>query len=121
MSLTTLPLLVLEEIASKLDFSSLVNLATSTKDLVHLQPKEQQVFGEDFSIHQEYSDGHFCPKTYFDVEVITRGLGVEGPGLGQPEGAGVAAAGEEQPGAGGQSRGVLRPRPAHHAEEGGAD
>ena len=74
MSLTTLPLLVLYEIASKLDFSSLVNLATSTTDLAHLQPKEQQVSGEDFSIHEEYSDGHFCPKTYFDVEVVTRGL-----------------------------------------------
>ena len=74
MSLTTLPCLVLDEIASKLDFTSLVNLATSSTDLAHLQPKEQQVSGEDFSFHQEYSDGHFCPKTYFDVEVVTRGL-----------------------------------------------
>ena len=74
MSLTTLPCLVLDEIASKLDFTSLVNLATSSTDLAHLQPKEQQVSGEDFSIHQDFSDGHFCPKTYFDVEVVTRGL-----------------------------------------------
>ena len=50
MSLTTLPLLPLEKIASYLDFSSLVSLAASTSSLAHLQPKEQLVKGEDFSV-----------------------------------------------------------------------
>ena len=70
MSLTTLPILPLEEIASYLDFSSLVNLATCTSSLAHLQPKEQIVKGEDFSVAERKHE----PETYFDVEVKTRGL-----------------------------------------------
>ena len=70
MSLTTLPILPLEEIASYLDFSSLVSLATSTSSLAHLQPKEQIVKGEDFSV----AERKLVPETYFDVEVKNRGL-----------------------------------------------
>ena len=29
--------------------------------------------GQDFSVSGP-NDGHFCPETYFDVEVLTRGL-----------------------------------------------
>ena len=54
MNLTTLPLLPLEKIASYLDFSSLVSLAASTSSLAHLQPKEQLVKGEDFSLCEVY-------------------------------------------------------------------
>ena len=49
-SLTSLPLLPLDKIASYLDFSSLVSLAASASSLVHLQPKEQLVKGQDFSM-----------------------------------------------------------------------
>ena len=41
--------------------------------MAHLQPKEQEVEGQDFSLSGPY-DGDFCPDTYFDVEVLTRGL-----------------------------------------------
>ena len=50
MSLTTLPMLPLEEIASYLNFSSLVSLAACTSSLAHLTPKEQVVKGDDFSV-----------------------------------------------------------------------
>ena len=50
-----------------------VNLANSNSRLAHLQPKEQHVVGQDFSVSGPH-DGHFCPETYFDVEVLTRGL-----------------------------------------------
>ena len=49
MSLTSLPMLPLEKIASYLNFSSLVSLAATTSSLAHMQPKEQLVIGEDFS------------------------------------------------------------------------
>ena len=89
MSLTTLPLLPLEKIASYLDFSSLVSLAASTSSLAHLQPTEQLVKGEDFSVtgfdpHGRPRSPHgrhygpepkpHEPEPYFDVEVKTRGL-----------------------------------------------
>ena len=90
MSLTTLSILPLERIASYLDFSSLVSLAASTPVLVHLQPKEQLVKGEDFSVAGFDPDGIWDhdtsgqvygpqpkppePEPYFDVEVKTRGL-----------------------------------------------
>ena len=73
MSLASLPLLPLEAIASNLDFSSLVSLANTNSSFAHLQPKEQHVVGQDFSANGP-NDGHFCPETYFDVEVLTRGL-----------------------------------------------
>ena len=72
--------------------------------------------GQDFSVSGP-NDGHFCPETYFDVEVLTRGLvavkmvwewrdQVESlffpfvnflnfSGLWQPKGSVVAPAGEE--------------------------
>ena len=77
MSLTTLPILPLEEIASYLDFSSLVSLAASTSVLAHLQPMEQLVKGEDFSvagISQRSEKRNHDPEHYLDVEVKTRGL-----------------------------------------------
>ena len=72
----------MERIASYLDFSSLVSLATSTPSLAHLQPKEQLVKGEDFSVSgfQLFQYGrprakrNNDPEHYFDVEVKTRGL-----------------------------------------------
>ena len=77
MSLTTLPTLPLEKIASHLDFSSLVSLATSTSSLAHLQPKEQLIKVEDFSvagIGWRSEERNHDPEHYFDVEVKTRGL-----------------------------------------------
>ena len=104
MSLTTLPLLPLEKIASYLDFSSLVSLAASTSALAHLQPTEQLVKGQDFSLlcsnmsmgmavryirlngktpchapadseYAEYGTKESPAEDhYFDVEVKTRGL-----------------------------------------------
>ena len=102
MSLTTLPLLPLEKVASYLDFSSLVSLAASTSSLAFLQPTEQLVKGEDFSLlcsnismemavmyirlkgktpsnAPEYKGKYGTKKSpahdhYFDVEVKTRGL-----------------------------------------------
>ena len=71
MNLTTLPLSPLEAIASNLDFSSLVSLAKTNTNLAFLQPKEQHVVGQDFSVSGPY-DGP--DQTYFDVEVLTRGL-----------------------------------------------
>ena len=50
-----------------------VSLASTNTSLAHLQPKEQHVVGQDFSVSGP-NDGHFCPETYFDVEVLTRGL-----------------------------------------------
>ena len=50
-----------------------VSLANTNTSLAHLQPKEQHVVGEDFSVSGP-NDGNFCPETYFDVEVLTRGL-----------------------------------------------
>ena len=69
MSLTTLPILPLEIVVSYLDFSSLVSLANSTASLANLQPKEQHVIGEDFSIR-----GRAAVNPYLDVKVETRGL-----------------------------------------------
>ena len=69
MSLTTLPILPLEIVVSYLDFSSLVSLANSTSSLAYLQPKEQHVIGEDFSIR-----GRAAVNPYLDVKVETRGL-----------------------------------------------
>merc|ERR1711971_1407014 len=77
MSLTTLPILPLEVIASYLDFSSLVSLSSSTSSLAHLQPKQQIVKGENFSlagIGWRSGKRKHDPEHYFDVEVKTRGL-----------------------------------------------
>ena len=81
MSLTTLPMLPLEKIASYLNFSSLVSLAATTSSLAYLQPKEQLVIGEDFSVaglcsrswHRD-SDTNTVTDPNFDVEVETQGL-----------------------------------------------
>ena len=77
MSLTTLPILPLEIVVSYLDFSSLVSLANSTASLAYLQPKEQHVIGEDFSIIYKYDfsiRGRAAVNPYLDVKVETRGL-----------------------------------------------
>ena len=85
MSLTTLSILPLERIASYLNFSSLVNLAATTSSLAHLQPKEQLVIGEEFSVpglcsrswrSDSDSDTESATVTdpNFDVEVKTQGL-----------------------------------------------
>ena len=79
MSLTTLPILPLEKIASYLDFSSLVSLSASTSFLAHLQPKQQIVKGENFSVagfhpFRNSAKQDRNPETYFDMEVKTRGL-----------------------------------------------
>ena len=85
MVITILPLKV---IASYLDFSSLVSLSASTSSLAHLQPKQQIVKGENFSVagfNPTYSPKRISqkgisrqrshhPEHYFDVEVKTRGL-----------------------------------------------
>ena len=73
MSLSTLPLLPLEAVASHLDFSSLVSLANTNTAFAHLQPTEQFLTGQDFSLSGP-RDGDFCPETYFEVEVVSRGL-----------------------------------------------
>ena len=36
-------------------------------------PKEQNVVGKDFD-KRGPRDGHFCPETYMDVPILTRGL-----------------------------------------------
>ena len=77
MSLMTLPILPLELIVSYLDFSSLLSLANSHPSFAHLQPKEQLVIGEDFSVaritFQSRWEEH-NPKHYLDVKIETRGL-----------------------------------------------
>ena len=73
MSLSTLPLLPLEAVASHLDFSSLVSLANTNTAFAHLQPTEQFLTAQDFSLSGP-RDGDFCPETYFEVEVVSRGL-----------------------------------------------
>ena len=73
MSLSSLPLLPLEAVASHLDFSSLVSLANTNTAFAHLQPTEQFLTGQDFSLSGP-RDGDFCPETYFEVEVVSRGL-----------------------------------------------
>ena len=72
-SLTSLPDLPLEQIASYLSFTDLVELAASSPALTHLQPKLQEVTGEDFSRFGPH-DGDFCPGTYMDVAILTRGI-----------------------------------------------
>ena len=74
MSLTTLPILPLEIVVSYLDFSSLVSLANSTASLAYLQPKEQHVIREDYSIAERAASNPSNPSNYFDVKVETRGL-----------------------------------------------
>ena len=87
MSLTTLPILPLEEIVSYLDYFSLVSLAASTSAFAHLYPKKQLVKGEDFSVAGISPRGRYVrvgmegsekrkhePQPYFDVEVKTQGL-----------------------------------------------
>jgi len=74
MSLTTLPILPLEIVVSYLDFSSLVSLANSTASLAYLQPKEQHVIREDYSIEGRAASNPSNPSNYFDVKVETRGL-----------------------------------------------
>ena len=73
MSLSSLPLLPLEAVVSHLDFSSLVSLANTNTAFAHLQPTEQFLTGQDFSLSGP-RDGDFCPETYFEVEVVSRGL-----------------------------------------------
>ena len=73
MSLSSLPLLPLEAVASHLDFSSLVSLANTNTAFAYLQPTEQFLTGQDFSLSGP-RDGDFCPETYFEVEVVSRGL-----------------------------------------------
>ena len=74
----TLPILPLKVIVSYLDFSSLVSLSASTSSLAHLQPKQQIVKGENFSVagfNPMYSQKrNHDPEHFFDVEVETRGL-----------------------------------------------
>ena len=72
--LTSLPDLPLEHIASYLSFPDLVELAASSPALTHLQPRLQEVTGEDFSLSAGPRDSHFCPGTYLDVAILTRGL-----------------------------------------------
>ena len=79
MGLTSLPFLPLEKITTYLDFSSLVSLAASTSSLAHLQPKEQIVKGENFSVAgfnpwRNSANQNRGPEPYFDMEVKTRGL-----------------------------------------------
>ena len=88
MSLTSLPILPLEEIVSYLDYFSLVSLAASASSLAHLHPKKQLVKGEDFSVvginprsrrgvrvGAELSEKReHDPEPYFDVEVKNQGL-----------------------------------------------
>ena len=50
-----------------------VNLASTHPNLGFLMPKEQIVTGEDFTEYGPH-DGHFCPETYMDVPILTRGL-----------------------------------------------
>ena len=97
--LETLPVLPLEEIASHLGFEdqvsnvklelfsetppranrmnydlrAQVSLASTHPNLLFLMPKEQNVVGVDFTKSGPY-DGHFCPETYMDVPILTRGL-----------------------------------------------
>ena len=70
--------LLLKVILSYLDFSSLVSLSASTSSLAHLQPKQQIVKGENFSVagfNPMYSQKrNHDPEHFFDVEVETRGL-----------------------------------------------
>ena len=78
-NLHTLPALPLEEIASSLGFEDQVNLAASHPNLGFLAPREQIVQGEDFHESGPFPwegpwDGDFCPETYMDVPVLTRGL-----------------------------------------------
>ena len=76
MIIMILPLL--KVIVSYLDFSSLVSLSASTSSLAHLQPKQQIVKGENFSVagfNPAYSEKrNHTPEHYFNVEVKTRGL-----------------------------------------------
>ena len=77
MSLTSLPLLPLEKIASYLNFSSLVSLAASTSSLAHLTPKEQVVKGDDFSV----SGRSYCLRRCCQIAEPSGnqgGLGMEG-------------------------------------------
>jgi len=71
--LTSLPRLPLEHIASHLQFEDLVQLASSSQALAHLQPRVQEVTEKEFSIHGPYY-GDFVPEPYVDVAVITQGL-----------------------------------------------
>ena len=50
-----------------------MSLASTHPNLLFLMPKEQNVVGEDFTEDGPY-DGHFCPETYMDVPILTRGL-----------------------------------------------
>ena len=77
MSLMTLPILPLELIVSYLDFSSLLSLANSHPSFAHLQPKEQLVIGEDFSvagIRWQIRGLEHNPQHYLDIKIETRGL-----------------------------------------------
>ena len=71
-----LPILPMEVIISYLDFSSIVSLANSHPSLAHLQPKEQNIIGEDFCISGEggCTPMPHIPERYFDVRVETKGL-----------------------------------------------
>ena len=93
-----MPLLPMERIASYLDFSSLVSLATSTSSLAHLQPKEQLVKGEDFSVggfkkfqrrtgqrREKREETEVIEEFYVDVDVKGEDFSVDGFKLFQPE------------------------------------
>jgi len=72
-NLQTLPALPLEEITTSLGFEDQVNLAATHPNLRFLTPKLQIVEGEDFDESGPW-DGHFCPETYMDVPILTRGI-----------------------------------------------
>ena len=54
-------------------YYSKVNLADAHPNLRFLTPKLQIVEGEDFDESGPW-DGHFCPETYMDVPILTRGI-----------------------------------------------
>ena len=72
-NLDSLPDLPLEKITSYLPFSDQVQLSASSPSLAHLQPRLQEVHGEDFDKNGP-NDGDFHTETYVDVPILTRGI-----------------------------------------------
>ena len=74
MDLPNIPELVLDCITGYLAFDDLVNFSQTCRAFAHLQPKTRTIKRGSVNFKEEYRDGHWCPKTFFDVPINSLGL-----------------------------------------------
>merc|ERR1712179_286073 len=74
MDLLNLPELALDCIVDHLSCKDQVRFSQTCSSFVHYKPTSQLVRKKAISFHEKYGDGHYCPKTYFDLPIKHEGL-----------------------------------------------